>query len=713
MLELSLLSLLAIAIVVITTLRLPIADIKAVRHDNVRLALSHPGGTELLRRDAPLTIAPQGGAPITLRADTLIDGIVAQGSRAQNRLWWQKRDAVARALAAGPVTVRFADGRSFVATSRARRLGDLTGGFWAALATGLAGLLCGLSILVLRPRNNAARTFAVMSVGLFGVGCTLAAGYDPLLLGDTYRLLMLVNHACVQIFSAAILMLFCRFPTPLVPRFLIWSLGIAAVVLTIIDVADLAADTIAMLFASIIVEFLLFVSLLIGQGWAVRKDPVGSAAMRLIGLSAIISSALLVAMVILPMLIAGAPLISDAIALPLLLVIYAGLGAAIARHRLFTVDGWAPGMLLSVSAAIAVTAVDLAILALAAGSQGIALPIAIVAVALIYLPLRQAITRRVDRRRNAAAQHGLRLASEIAFALTSQERAVRWRSGLEETFDPLEVADDPAPGTLPSVAEDGVALRLPRIGDMPGLILRYAQRGARDFDAIDVAQAREVIDAIAALMGARDSYVRGVAEERARITQDLHDDVSARLLTSLHREDANMMRRDVREAMADIRAIVTSGGDAWRVLDDVIADLRFETTNRLEAHGIAVDWPLETIGLAGQLVDSGTTRHLISIVRELTSNIVRHAGAGHVAVDISIAASQLSLRLRDNGVGVDPASDWGNGLTNIARRAALLNGAFQIREADGGTMALLEIRLMRDERPADVIDNDNRSRTQA
>src|SRR4051812_25640759 len=81
LLELSLLSLIAIAIVLITALRLPIADIKAVRHDNSRLELRHAGGTLLLPRDAPLRVEPGKGPPVVVRADTLIDGIVAQGTR--------------------------------------------------------------------------------------------------------------------------------------------------------------------------------------------------------------------------------------------------------------------------------------------------------------------------------------------------------------------------------------------------------------------------------------------------------------------------------------------------------------------------------------------------------------------------------------------------------------------------------------------------------
>ncbi len=153
--------------------------------------------------------------------------------------------------------------------------------------------------------------------------------------------------------------------------------------------------------------------------------------MRLIGSSALLSSALFVGMIILPMLVSGAPLISEAIGLPLLLVIYAGLGAAIARTRFFTVDGWVPGLLLSVCAAIAITGVDLAILGLAARSDGIALPIAIVTVGIVYLPLRQSISApgRPQAPPCRAAQPA-RARARWSSPSTPEARAERWLAAL-------------------------------------------------------------------------------------------------------------------------------------------------------------------------------------------------------------------------------------------------------------------------------------------
>ncbi|RYD61251.1 MAG: hypothetical protein EOP58_15100 [Sphingomonadales bacterium] len=203
-----------------------------------------------------------------------------------------------------------------------------------------------------------------------------------------------------------------------------------------------------------------------------------------------------------------------------------------------------------------------------------------------------------------------------------------------------------------------------------------------------------------ALIEARDAYMRGVAKERARIAQDLHDDVSARLLTSLHRRSADMMRKDVREAMADIRTIVADTAQTWRPMEEVLADIRFETMNRLEAYDIALDWPVLDAPQTSYVIDYATARHLLSIVRELLSNVAKHAEASRVSVEVEVDAGRLKLRISDDGIGLNAEAEWGNGLLNTSRRAALIKGDFHIRRGEVGTIALVEIGLVTGGRPS-------------
>ncbi len=96
-----------------TALALPIAEYqgRALRH----LA---PHAAAWRRRDQAAARSAAGsdhrrrGPPIALHADTLLDGIVSSGGRAEKRaLVGEAREAIARAFLDGPVTLRFADGQ--------------------------------------------------------------------------------------------------------------------------------------------------------------------------------------------------------------------------------------------------------------------------------------------------------------------------------------------------------------------------------------------------------------------------------------------------------------------------------------------------------------------------------------------------------------------------------------------------------------------------
>jgi len=79
--------------------------------------------------------------------------------------------------------------------------------------------------------------------------------------------------------------------------------------------------------------------------------------------------------------------------------------------------------------------------------------------------------------------------------------------------------------------------------------------------------------------------------------------------------------------------------------------------------------------------------HLYRIVQEALSNVARHAKATEAWVELEISGNELSLEVRDNGVGFDPAAfarratGEGIGLMGMCERAEHLNGAFSIDSA--------------------------------
>ena len=89
---------------------------------------------------------------------------------------------------------------------------------------------------------------------------------------------------------------------------------------------------------------------------------------------------------------------------------------------------------------------------------------------------------------------------------------------------------------------------------------------------------------------------------------------------------------------------------------------------------------------------------LFRILQEAMNNIVKHAEATKVVVDISYSAGTLSITMKDNGKGMNyygsllPSSD-GSGLRNMKARAAMLPAIFEITSERGkGTSVTIEYK---------------------
>ena len=89
-----------------------------------------------------------------------------------------------------------------------------------------------------------------------------------------------------------------------------------------------------------------------------------------------------------------------------------------------------------------------------------------------------------------------------------------------------------------------------------------------------------------------------------------------------------------------------------------------------------------------------TADHLLSVLREMLSNVGKHARATRVLVILAVG-DDVVLEVVDNGVGCAPASrGQGLGLTNLRGRAEKLGGTFDIQPAEnGGTRAIWRVPI--------------------
>jgi signal transduction histidine kinase len=96
---------------------------------------------------------------------------------------------------------------------------------------------------------------------------------------------------------------------------------------------------------------------------------------------------------------------------------------------------------------------------------------------------------------------------------------------------------------------------------------------------------------------------------------------------------------------------------------------------------------LETPLESGELILSAQQRHhLFLAFKEALTNVVRHAGATQVAIELQVRDGALLLVVSDNGVGLSGAQPGRGrrGLNQMRQRLETIGGTCEISNAPGG-----------------------------
>jgi two-component system, NarL family, sensor histidine kinase UhpB len=186
--------------------------------------------------------------------------------------------------------------------------------------------------------------------------------------------------------------------------------------------------------------------------------------------------------------------------------------------------------------------------------------------------------------------------------------------------------------------------------------------------------------------------------ERKRIAADLHDDLGAKLLTIVHTSDNERISTLAREALEEMRLSVRGlTGKAVR-LADALGDWRAEVVSRLAQAGIEGEW--EAPEDLPQRLSARAYVQTTRILREATSNIIKHSRATLCTMKCSITDGDLLFVVQDNGDGIAPETegrlDRGHGLASMKNRAKQLQGQCLVESGPGyGTVIRLTVPLDR------------------
>ncbi len=163
--------------------------------------------------------------------------------------------------------------------------------------------------------------------------------------------------------------------------------------------------------------------------------------------------------------------------------------------------------------------------------------------------------------------------------------------------------------------------------------------------------------------------IRQAAEqERLKIYRDLHDDVGSKLLSIVHADRDSKLGHMARAALESLRQAVSRANTPDQSLSGFLRDIREETELRLHGSGHEVHWQ-QPEQVPELIIPSAIAFNLNRILKELVSNIIRHASAEQVQVQVEFLPTQWNILIEDNGLGFQRHAVQGNGLHNIDTRA--------------------------------------------
>ena len=263
--------------------------------------------------------------------------------------------------------------------------------------------------------------------------------------------------------------------------------------------------------------------------------------------------------------------------------------------------------------------------------------------------------------------------------------------------------------TLKSGATDYVLkTRLSRLMPAVARALREAEERAQHRRAEE--QLRESHEQLRAL----SVYLQSVREEeRTRIAREVHDELG-QALTSCKLDlswIASKLPGDLKPLVDKARALTEHIDSTIQTVRRISSELRPGVLDHLGLVA-AIEWQANEFQnrtgikcdvrsrVPEPLADQELSTTFFRIFQETLTNVIRHAGATHVAVDLKEAEGRITLEVKDNGRGIARNEIFNSrsmGLLGMRERTELLGGVFQIGNVarHKGTRVRVSIPLKR------------------
>lgn len=186
-------------------------------------------------------------------------------------------------------------------------------------------------------------------------------------------------------------------------------------------------------------------------------------------------------------------------------------------------------------------------------------------------------------------------------------------------------------------------------------------------------------------------------EEQRKLGRDLHDDLSASLVSAMHLTEIASHQNDPEEVLSYVKELHKRIGAIYQSVRNKSHQISRQATDEESDHfeesvQRIMDAALTPTFYRQLVIEKEASRlltiqqrvELIKILQEAIANILKHSKASEVRVYLWQEEQQLVFQISDNGIGFTGTNlPFGFGIRSLKKRTQSLKGVLQLLNQDG------------------------------
>lgn len=185
-------------------------------------------------------------------------------------------------------------------------------------------------------------------------------------------------------------------------------------------------------------------------------------------------------------------------------------------------------------------------------------------------------------------------------------------------------------------------------------------------------------------------------DERNRISIDMHDELGSgvtaiRLMSEIVKSkmkdqtlpEIDKISNSANELLTKMNTIIWTMTSSNDTVENLIAYVRSYAVEFFESTAIDCYFTMPA-SIPNREISGEKRRNIFLSVKEALNNVLKHSQSSVVKINVSVN-DRLVIEIQDDGVGInmDKLRKFGNGLNNMKKRMASINGEFNIENWKG------------------------------